>query len=48
MHEFDKQVTILTKRIVVVRHDICEGVGYVSTCYDLLGFPCLVSKLYGI
>jgi len=38
------EMVIGTKGIVIVRHDICEGVRYVTTQYNPLGFPCLISK----
>ena len=36
-----------TKGVVVIGHDIGEGVRYISTSDDYLGFPGLVCQLCG-
>jgi len=38
------EMVLGAKRIVIVCHDICEGIRYVPTCYNLLGLPRLISK----
>ena len=45
IYAYDDRVRILTKRIVIVRHDIRKGIRYVPARYNPLGFPPLVSKL---
>ena len=34
-----------TKGIVVVGHDVCEGIRDISTCDNFLGFSRLIRKL---